>query len=140
MSNDMNEVIDLLNVLRGTTERQLEAMKLADVMTGTVLDTDPLKIRVSDRLTLTEEFLLLSTMVVDYNVYMTVDHLTEKRELHGRGDPDYENHDHEYKGKKRFFVHNGLKVGEKVVLLRLAGGRKFYVMDRVRYGNEDDSD
>ena len=40
-------------------------------------------------------------------------------------------HTHNYVGKKKFVVHNGLKQGEKVILLRFQGGQKFLVLDRV---------
>lgn len=39
-------------------------------------------------------------------------------------------HSHSYKGKKKFTVHNGLKKGEKVVMIKLQGGQKFIVLDR----------
>lgn len=41
------------------------------------------------------------------------------------------NHSHSYSGKKRFRVHNGLKQGEKVILIRFKGGQRFLVLDRV---------
>lgn len=41
------------------------------------------------------------------------------------------NHSHGYTGKKKFLVHNGLKKGEKVILLRFQNGQKFLVLDRV---------
>ena len=40
-------------------------------------------------------------------------------------------HKHSYSGKKKFTVHNGLKKGEKVVMIKLQGGQKFVVLDRV---------
>ena len=136
----MNDTLALLDALKGMTKKQIESMALTDLTVGSVVSVDPLQIRVSDKLTLTNRFLYLSTAVVDHNVYMTVDHLTEKRESVQGSDPDYRSHDHPYKGKKRFFIHNGLKVGEKVILLRMTGGQRYYVLDRIRYGNESDTD
>lgn len=40
-------------------------------------------------------------------------------------------HTHSYKGRKTFKVHNGLKSGEKVILLRVQGGNQYVVLDRV---------
>lgn len=40
-------------------------------------------------------------------------------------------HSHSYSGTKRFLVHNGLKIGEKVVMLRIQGGQKFIVLERL---------
>ena len=38
---------------------------------------------------------------------------------------------HDYIGKKKIMVHNGLKVGEKVILLQQSGGQRYIVLDRV---------
>ncbi len=40
-------------------------------------------------------------------------------------------HSHGYTGRKAFTVHNGLKVGEEVVLMKQKGGQKYLVLDRV---------
>lgn len=42
------------------------------------------------------------------------------------------NHSHSYKGKKAFTVHNSLVQGDEVVLLRMQGGQKYIVLDRVK--------
>ena len=41
------------------------------------------------------------------------------------------NHSHKYSGRKTFVVHNGLRVGENVVLMKQKGGQKYLVLDRV---------
>jgi hypothetical protein len=40
-------------------------------------------------------------------------------------------HSHKVKGNKTFTVYNGLVVGDEVVLLRMQGGQKYIVLDRV---------
>ncbi len=40
-------------------------------------------------------------------------------------------HFHRYTGKKKYRVHNGLTLGEKVILIRFSGGQRFLVVDRV---------
>lgn len=42
------------------------------------------------------------------------------------------NHSHSYKGKKSFTVHNSLVQGDEVILLRMQGGQKYIVLDRVK--------
>lgn len=42
------------------------------------------------------------------------------------------NHSHSYKGRKSFTVHNGLVQGDEVILLRMQGGQKYIVLDRVK--------
>ena len=43
----------------------------------------------------------------------------------------FDNHDHEYKGDKWFKVNLALKAGESVLLLRIDGGQKFIILDRL---------
>lgn len=40
-------------------------------------------------------------------------------------------HSHEYKGIKRILLHYGLKQGESVLMLRMQGGQKYLVLDRI---------
>lgn len=121
------------------------------LMFGTVTSTSPLSINVEQKLELTSEFLILTNAVKDHDVYMTVDHETEESDglnadhSHTTSAEVEEGgasvsiseekidltHKHKYKGKKKFTVHNGLKVGESVVLLRMQSGQKFLVLDRL---------
>ena len=119
----------------------LEASKPSGIFFGTVVSASPLKIQVEQKMTLGSEFLVLSTLVQDFTVTMTVDHQTEAETEHthvvhdtytGGGSSDPTSHLHEYKGTKSFRVHLGLKQGEKVILLRVQGGQQFIVLDRVR--------
>lgn len=147
---------------------------------GTVTSTSPLIINVEQKMDLTEEFLILTRAVKDYEVEMTVDHKTDSVSLDanhshnatvnstvdGTCDVQIQNtvtpnttkveskatstldinadvdvdidtrninlsHSHSYSGKKKFTVHNGLKKGEKVILIRMQGGQQFVVLDRM---------
>ena len=106
--------------------------KPVSIRFGIVKQEKPLKIEVEQKLLLEEEHehLILTHLVKDYYVDMTVSHVTETR-AGGSGFPMYESHDHDYKGRKKFLIHNGLKMGEKVILLQLQGGQQFIVLDRV---------
>jgi hypothetical protein len=43
-----------------------------------------------------------------------------------------EPHKHDIKqAKKKIFIHNKLKVGDKVALLRRQGGQDYYILDRL---------
>ena len=106
--------------------------KPVSIRFGIVKQEKPLKIEVEQKLLLEEEHehLILTHLVKDYYVDMTVSHVTETR-AGGSGFPMYESHDHDYKGRKKFLIHNGLKMGEKVILLQLQGGQQYIVLDRV---------
>lgn len=118
------------NIKRAAMEA-VKASMPSGVYFGTVISASPLKISVEQKMTLTEKQLVLTTLVQDFSVNMTVTHTTENRSG-GSGDASFASHNHEYKGTKSFLVHLGLKAGEKVMLIREQGGQKFIVLDRIR--------
>ena len=100
---------------------------------GTVLSASPLQISVEQKLILDEDHLVLCRGVTDYDIDMIVDHQTEPA-AGGEGLAEYAAHLHGYKGQKTFRVLGALKQGERVVLLRVQGGQKYIVIDRVGGG------
>lgn len=107
-----------------------------DLLIGEVTSTSPLKVKVDNRYEVGENFLLLSTLVQEFEVDMTVDHNTEdhthEHDLPDGGETEEHTHQHQYVGRKTFLVHLGLKVGEKVMLIRVQKGQKFIIIDRLR--------
>ncbi len=101
----------------------------AQVLFGIVTKTNPLEITTEQKLKLSKEFLVLCREVTDYEVEMTVDHLTENQGG-GSGEASFSAHHHAYKGRKKFIVHKALKMGEEVVLIRQQGGQEYLVIDR----------
>lgn len=122
--------LDLLEIIKQAGIEAMEASKPVKVMFGEVKSVKPLMIMVEQKLPLTEEFLILTYAVKDHWRDMTVDHLTENA-FGGSGDSAYASHNHGYKGRKPFLIHNDLEVGEHVLLLSMQGGQKFIVLDRV---------
>ena len=118
------------NIKRAALDAVLASMP-SGVYFGTVISASPLKISVEQKMTLTDKQLVLSTLVQDFSVNMTVDHKTESKSG-GSGDDSFASHNHDYKGAKSFRVHLALKTGEKVMLIRVQGGQKFIVLDRIR--------
>jgi hypothetical protein len=118
---------DFIKLIKKTAVEAVNASKPANMVFGTVVSPSPLKIMVDQKLILTSAQLALSRNVTDYEVEMTVDHLTEEA---SNGDE----HDHPYKGKKVFLVHNALKSGEEVILMQVSGGQKYIVLDRIEKG------
>lgn len=113
-------------------------------MFGTVTSTSPLEIQIDQKLTLTEEYLILTKNVSDHEVDIEVNHFTEQSALVGYGPWDTKhshpdagigelnpNHRHQYLGRKKIKIYNGLQEGEKVILIRLQGGQKYIVLDRI---------
>lgn len=120
----------LMNALQRLAYNTYQAGKPADYILGVVETVNPLVIRLDAKETITEEFLVLTDAVRDYDVDITVNHTTENA-AGGSGYAEYASHNHGYKGRKRITVHNGLTPGESVVMLRQLGGQEYLVISRI---------
>ena len=121
----------LLNAIREISESSAEAMKPADIFFGEVEAVNPLVIGVDQKLKLTEEVLILTGAVSDHKgeisgggVYRQA-YVSSLGGISGscriRFEPEFQ----------EVSFKNNLKKGEKVILLRAAGGQKYVVLDRV---------
>ena len=135
MSLDVNALVRL--VKRAAVDAVRADAPMA-VCYGTVIDTAPLKIQVDQKKILGEAQLILTDNVRDFNVaFSTIEgegtalgpHYTEL-ESGGGGYAEFAAHRHKYQGRKKWRIHNALKMGEKVILLRCDGGQKYVVLDR----------
>lgn len=133
--------LDLNALVRAVKKAAIEAVRAENPMGvchGTVTGLSPLEITTDQKLILGEKQLILTNAVRDYTVEMTVDHVTEvishghsvTDTYTGGGTAQPVDHSHPYKGRKSFRVHLGLKMGEKVILVRCDGGQQFVVLDR----------
>ena len=145
---------ELPNVLKSLVAQTVRGMNPSDFVLGEVISEAPLVIRVGEN-ELDEDFLILSDNVRDFEgpyshndflprlsdnvrdfeVDIEVNHITEKR-AGGGGYAEYASHDHDYKGRKKIIIYNGLKIGEKVVMIQQSGGQLFFVANRV-YNHAD---
>lgn len=129
MSLDINQLVKL--VKRAAVEA-VQASSPTGVEYGFVTSASPLEITVDQKKILTEAQLILTDAVRDYAVEMTTlpeFHETEETSG-GSGDAAFASHKHKYQGRKKWKVHNALKTGEKVILLRCDGGQQYVVLDR----------
>lgn len=112
---------NMVSIIKQASAEAIEQGKPVNLIYGVVETTSPLAIRVDQKLLLQENFLVLCRQVTDHMVTMEVAHSTEQAN----------NHNHDYTGVKTFKVLNGLKAGEKVMMIRMQGGQRFIVLDRV---------
>lgn len=122
--------------MREIAKRTQQGSAPMQVSFGVVVSTSPLQIRIDQKIVLSDEFLILTNAVKDHAVDITVSWQTvENTHKHGNGNQgkptDETTHKHDIKGRKKIIIHNGLTVGEKVILLRQHGGQKYVVIDRV---------
>lgn len=120
-----------VEVVKKAAVEAVEQSKPVHLLFGQVISASPLKIQVDQKSIYTEKMLVLTRNVTDYEVDMTVSHITLQRSG-GSGDPAFAAHDHDYKGRKKFKVHNALIKGDWVLLGRIQGGKRFVVIDRIK--------
>lgn len=136
----MSDMAGLLDNIKRAALQAVDSTNPAGLYFGTVDSTSPLTVTIDQKLTLGEKQLILSTLVQDFDVDLTMSHSTGSyTHTHsisdtytGGGSASSDTHSHTYSGTKGFTVHLGLKLGEKVMLLRMQGGQRFLILDRVR--------
>ena len=111
----------LANLIRQASLGAIEAGQPVAVMFATVTKTDPLEVNVEQRFTLTSDFLIVPESLTKYEVDISHTHPYSEGNTSGMQPPD----------AAKVVVRKGLEVGDKVMLLRIQGGRQFVVLDKV---------
>lgn len=127
MQNDYNMIA---NLIKNMAVNAVDATVPVTILTGKVISGAPLQIALDSKMIIPEERIKLTKNTSDWTAEISVDHITENR-AGGGGYALFESHNHEYKGRKKFLIHNALKVGDEVWLIRETGGQRFIAMDRV---------
>lgn len=108
----------------------LRAEKIVQVCYGKVTKATPLEILVEQKMTLGTNQLVLTRNVTDFQTDVTVNCVTSYQ-AGGTGEAAFASHNHSITGKTKITVHNGLAVGDEVILMREQGGQKYIVLDRI---------
>lgn len=135
----------------------LDAVRSANptaILFGEVVGVNPLQISVEQRMVLDESFLVIPQRMTDHDMSVSVQwhtgsalgthqHAIHQQATESSGDPAHVhqingttvsanlNHGHTIEGIKTMRVHAGLRMGEKVLLIRQEGGQKYIVLDRM---------
>lgn len=136
LSLDMNEII---RAVKRAAVDAVEAQKPCIVLFGTVTKENPLEILVEQKMTLSEAQLILSRNVTDFQTEISFDDPDIKQpyttwDMGESTESTPRKIAFKEKTKHKITVYNALKIGEKVILLRCAGGQSFVVLDRVGGG------
>ena len=123
----MEKLVKLLKQLSNDTINNSEPFEYRK---GKVETITPLTVRIDQKMLLEKDELILTHLVKDYEVDISVSHETKDFELIESASTDIKKHKHEYKGRKKIIIHQGLKVGEEVILLKVQGGQNYIVLDR----------
>lgn len=131
----MPDAVELTKAIKRAAIEAINAEKPVNICFGKVTSVSPLKILVEQKMTLGEAQLVLCRNVTDYvtNVSIPIEYGwgTQKRSG-GSQNEAFASHDHDIViSKSKITVHNGLVVGDEVILLRQQGGQKYIVVDRI---------
>ncbi len=94
----------MLGEIKKAAMDAIDASKPAAVMYGEVITADPLSVNIDQRFTLTADFLVVPESLTKYEVEVDSQTIT---------------------------IRPGLLVGDKLLLLRMQGGQKFIILDKL---------
>lgn len=130
----MPDAVELMKTIKRASLDAVNASKPVEVCFGKVTSASPLEILVEQKMILRKSQLVLCRNVTDYKTYMTGGNI---QNFYYVGSPPNvstlpvsPSHVHAM-GKIQVTVHNGLVVGDEVILLRQQGGQKYIVVDRI---------
>lgn len=128
------DAVGLLKIIKRAAVEAVNATKPVEICFGKVVSISPLKINVEQKMTLGKEQLVLTRNVTDYKTQITGGNI---KDFYYSGtypditqNPVSPPHVHAI-GRVEITVHNGLVVGDEVLLLRQQGGQKYVVVDRI---------
>lgn len=113
---------DVTQLVQGFKKLAVDAVNSenpCEVFFGTVKSENPLEIMVDQKLTLTEKQLILTRNVTDFETQIRIEWKADEIQF---APYNIKN--------KSITIHNALKTGERVVMLRLWGGQQYLVLDK----------
>lgn len=130
----MPDATELAKAIKRAASKAVKAEKPVEVCFGKVISASPLQMLVDQKFTLGAAQLVLARNVTDFKTMITGGNL---QNYYYVGTPPNissvpvdPSHRHAI-GKIEITVHNGLVVGDEVILIRQQGGQKYIVMDRI---------
>lgn len=98
----------LLNIVKLACNDMMDNAQLCDLRYGKVVSTSPLKVQITNQLTIPSSLLVVPKQLTNRSVNITID-----------GE------------SKTITINNALKTGDKVALLRKHGGQSYFILDRI---------
>ena len=118
---------NLVQLIKKIAMDAVRAAKMCDYVTGVVTSEDPLKVKITNSFEIGEEFLMVQQSMTDHEVEVTIKKeygWKTKNRSGGTGDDIVlEN--------VKIMIHNALKAGDEVLMMRKSGGQEFVVIDKV---------
>ncbi|SCY93195.1 DUF2577 domain-containing protein [Alkaliphilus peptidifermentans] len=108
--------MNLLNVIKTAGMQAVDSTNPVGIFYGTVVSTNPIKVNVDQRFTLTSEFIVMPESLTGYEIDLAHTHQCSNGSTAA--------------ALNKIIVRSGLKEGDKVILLRLQGGQKYLILDK----------
>lgn len=121
----------LVDIMKRAAMDAMDNQQPTDLRVGTVVSVKPLRVQITNQLTIPESLLIVPESLTDHSVDVTVEWVTVSKSG-GSGESAFSSHNHSISGKKQMTVHNALKVGDKVALIRKHGGQSYFILDRIK--------
>lgn len=130
----MYDCKDLNRAIKKTAINAVHSTKPTEISFGKVTSVSPLQINVEQRMTLGEAQLVLTRNVTNFKTSITGGNIQNYfyvgTEPNVTTQPVSPSHVHAM-GQIQVTVHNALVVGDEVLLMRMQGGQKYIVWDRI---------
>ena len=132
--NLLADSVGFVNMIKRVALAAVKASKPVEICFGRVVGISPLKISVEQKMSLGEKQLVLSRHVTDYETVVNGGNI--QNYYYTGTEPDTELHpvspQHVHAvGNIPITIHNGLVVGDEVMILRQQGGQKYIVWDKI---------
>lgn len=111
----------LANKIRQLGAGAVDASSPVSVLFGKVMNTAPLEILVDQRFTIDQDFLVVTQQMTRYELDLKHKHRTSAE-------------DTQEALVDKIVIREGLQAGDTVLLLRMQGGQKYVVWDKVVSG------
>lgn len=130
----------MVQLVKKAALEAVEAAKPVQFLFGQVISASPLKIQVDQKSIYTEKMLVLTRNVTDFEVDVSISiqsgvisHGHPVTDTYtGGGTAQEISHSHPVEGQSKTKVHNGLVIGDWVVMARIQKGKKYVVLDRIK--------
>lgn len=110
--------MSLLNTIKRAGLGAVESANPVAIMMGKIKSVNPLEVAVDQRLTLSEDFLIVPESLIKYEIDVKHSH-------------SYSNGTTGEALPQKLLIRRGLEAGDIVLLLRYQGGQQFVILDRV---------
>ncbi|GGD95177.1 DUF2577 domain-containing protein [Paenibacillus nasutitermitis] len=94
----------LLDVIKSAAGNVVESGSPVHILYGKVIQASPLEVNVDQRFTLTADFLILTENVQRYELVI---------------------------GAETYVIRKGLEAGDRVLMVRVQGGNRYVILDKV---------